>query len=198
MISKNRNYSKMFNKSLPIVFIIIFSLVVLHSNCLMTKKMMQKKYFEPNCASSNSCFSSLPNEGLQLNITTQCTKVDLSGEYNYSGIVRSGYLPVGTGGSALAFFFYGKWDVTDPAELKSIPTIIWLNGGPGSSSQLGNFMELGPLVLRKNISVGIVQNQFSWVKKYNVLFVDQPVGTGLSYADTTSSRPYVTSMDGNL
>jgi hypothetical protein len=30
------------------------------------------------------------------------------------------------------------------------------------------------------------------------LFVDQPVGTGLSYADTSSGRkPFVKSMDGN-
>jgi carboxypeptidase C (cathepsin A) len=42
----------------------------------------------------------------------------------------------------------------------------------------------------------MVLNQYSWAKKYNILFVDQPVGTGLSYADTNSSRPYVTSMDG--
>lgn len=41
-------------------------------------------------------------------------------------------------------------------------------------------------------------NDNSWVKKYNVLFVDQPVGTGLSYADLTSSRPFATSLDGNF
>jgi vitellogenic carboxypeptidase-like protein len=29
------------------------------------------------------------------------------------------------------------------------------------------------------------------VKEYNVLFVDQPVGTGLSYADPTLPDPYV-------
>ena len=50
---------------------------------------------------------------MQLNVTTQCNKVDLSAEYNYSGIVRSGYLSVGFGGSALSFIFYGKSDVKD-------------------------------------------------------------------------------------
>jgi len=32
------------------------------------------------------------------------------------------------------------------------------------------------------------------VKEYNVLFVDQPVGTGLSYADPTLTDPYVHNM----
>lgn len=73
-----------------------------------------------------------------MNVTTQCTKVDLQGEYNYSGIVRSGYLSVGYGGSALSFIFYGKSDVKDESQLKNFPTIIWLNGGPGQSSQIGN------------------------------------------------------------
>lgn len=29
----------------------------------------------------------------------------------------------------------------------------------------------------------IVKNNHTWAKDYNVIFVDQPVGTGLSYAD---------------
>jgi carboxypeptidase C (cathepsin A) len=29
----------------------------------------------------------------------------------------------------------------------------------------------------------IKKNNDSWTKDYNIIFVDQPVGTGLSYAD---------------
>lgn len=44
----------------------------------------------------------------------------------------------------------------------------------------------------------IQQNNYTWANKYNLLFVDQPVGTGLSYADTTSGNPnpFVKSMNG--
>jgi vitellogenic carboxypeptidase-like protein len=83
----------------------------------------------------------------------------------------------------LAFIFYGKKTVTNPSDLKNIPTIIWLNGGPGSSSQLGNMQELGPLNLKRTMNVDIVQNKYTWANDYNLLFVDQPVGTGLAYAD---------------
>ncbi|CAM6001478.1 unnamed protein product, partial [Sphagnum balticum] len=51
------------------------------------------------------------------------------------------------------------------------PLLIWLNGGPGCS----------PLRID-----GIKRDHFklnpdSWHKVANVLFIDQPVGTGLSY-----------------
>lgn len=130
-------------------------------------------------------------------VQTQCNVVGLSGPpYNYNGIVRSGYLSVANkGSSALAFLFYGK-EGANLTDIAKYPTIIWLNGGPGSSSQLGNFMELGPywLVTDSSEPYKIVKNNNSWVKDYNVLFMDQPVGTGLSYADPRSNY-YVHSMD---
>ncbi len=120
-----------------ILLLLSIILLINESNAVMTKKMLEQNYQQLPCT-SQSCTLNTLNEQLQLNITTQCTKVDLSGEYNYSGIVRSGYLSVGYGGSALAFLFYGKSDIKDQSQLKNIPTIIWLNGGPGHSSQIGN------------------------------------------------------------
>jgi carboxypeptidase C (cathepsin A) len=74
---------------------------------------------------------------------------------------------------------------------------MWLNGGPGSSSQLGNFMELGPYWIIPNETehpYQAVPNKYAWTKNYNVMFVDQPVGTGFSYADPTVTNVYCRSM----
>ena len=114
----------------------------------------------------------------------------------HNGVVMSGYLKVNKGDSALGFIFYGRAN-TARNDLSKYPIVIWLNGGPGSSSQLGNFMELGPhFVQPAHLQpYEIVKNNYTWVQDYNVIFVDQPVGTGLSYADPTLGNVYCKSMD---
>lgn len=111
----------------------------------------------------------------------------------------SGYLKVGNnkGNSALGFIFYGRVN-TARADITKYPIVLWLNGGPGSSSQLGNFMELGPHFIQPaHMSpYEIVKNNYTWALEYNLLFVDQPVGTGLSYADPAGvNGSYCKSMD---
>ncbi|KAJ6574370.1 Alpha/Beta hydrolase protein [Mycena capillaripes] len=70
------------------------------------------------------------------------------------------------------------------------PWMIWLNGGPGSSSMLGLMTENGPLQVMGNYS--IVQNNFSWSKLVDIFWIDQPVGTGYSTSDATG---YVSDED---
>jgi hypothetical protein len=129
-------------------------------------------------------------------LTTSCNRLDLSKVYNYSGIAASGYLEVGKGGSALAFTFYGQKDARAESQLRNFPTVLWLNGGPGSSSQTGNLQEIGPLQLVKPFDLLIQPNNYTWANNYNLLFIDQPVGTGLSYADSDSS--FATTLEGSF
>ncbi|KAI0399336.1 Alpha/Beta hydrolase protein [Xylaria palmicola] len=63
-------------------------------------------------------------------------------------------------------------------------TIIWLNGGPGCSSEDGAMMEIGPYRLKDADT--LEHNNGSWHEFANLLFVDNPVGTGFSYVDTNS------------
>jgi len=56
---------------------------------------------------------------------------------------------------------------------------VWLTGGPGCSSMLALFYENGPYNIKKDLSLTI--NPYSWNSFANLLFVDQPVGTGFSY-----------------
>ncbi|RMZ89291.1 hypothetical protein DV736_g3473, partial [Chaetothyriales sp. CBS 134916] len=60
-------------------------------------------------------------------------------------------------------------------------TVIWLNGGPGCSSMDGALMEVGPYRVREGGR--LVYNEGSWDEFTNIVFVDNPVGTGFSYVN---------------
>ncbi|KFA66402.1 hypothetical protein S40285_01281 [Stachybotrys chlorohalonatus IBT 40285] len=63
-------------------------------------------------------------------------------------------------------------------------TVVWLNGGPGCSSEDGALMEIGPYRVKDDNT--LLLNNGSWNEFANLLFVDNPVGTGFSYVDTNS------------
>ncbi|EAZ03855.1 hypothetical protein OsI_25989 [Oryza sativa Indica Group] len=69
------------------------------------------------------------------------------------------------------------------------PVVIWLTGGPGCSSELALFYENGPFHIADNMS--LVWNDFGWDQESNLIYVDQPTGTGFSY----SSNPRDTRHD---
>ncbi|CAK64904.1 unnamed protein product (macronuclear) [Paramecium tetraurelia] len=122
---------------------------------------------------------------------TKCKKVDakkLDPLFDDTQVIYSGYLSVyENSNAALGFIFYGSQKAKTEGELQNYPTLIWLNGGPGSSSQLGNFMELGPLLTQSDGS--FKKNKYAWNTEYNVIFVDQPIGTGLAYVEKQSEVP---------
>lgn len=76
------------------------------------------------------------------------------------------------------YFFY--WLFETKTESLDKPIIIWLNGGPGCSSMDGLWLELGPFRLGPDGKT-VNWNKHSWHNVGNLVFVDQPVGTGLSF-----------------
>ncbi|KAI8876330.1 peptidase S10, serine carboxypeptidase [Backusella circina FSU 941] len=78
------------------------------------------------------------------------------------------------------FFFYFFESRTDPS---NDPTVLWLNGGPGCSSMMGLWMELGPCQVNE-FGNGTIKNPFSWNTAANIVFLDQPVNVGYSYGKT--------------
>jgi len=90
-------------------------------------------------------------------------------------------------------FFYWLVAPEDDATKASAPLLIWLNGGPGCSSSDGFFLEHGPLKFVKDENTQewkLAPNEYSWHKAPAwVLYVDQPVGTGLSYTRSKSNYP---------
>ncbi|KAL4038992.1 hypothetical protein IC575_002634 [Cucumis melo] len=82
-----------------------------------------------------------------------------------------------------AFYYYF---VEAPHNKKSLPLLLWLNGGPGCSSlAYGAMAELGPFRVRSDGKT-LFQNKFSWNHAANVLFLESPTGVGFSYSNTTS------------
>ena len=58
---------------------------------------------------------------------------------------------------------------------------MWLNGGPGCSSLVGLFDELGPASL-PTPNFKPLRNPHSWNNNASIIFLDQPVNTGFSYS----------------
>lgn len=99
----------------------------------------------------------------------------------------SGYIDFAYGGKSLWFYFFESR--SNPAK---DPVILWTNGGPGCSSSMGLFMELGPCRVPERggkITPGPPINGTkwhpqSWTNRANVFFIDQPIGVGYSYSKT--------------
>ncbi|PIN12865.1 Serine carboxypeptidases (lysosomal cathepsin A) [Handroanthus impetiginosus] len=101
---------------------------------------------------------------------------------------KSGYLTVNsTSGSAIFYTFYEAQSSYNNIPLSQTPILIWLQGGPGCSSMLGNLFELGPWIVNQELS--LEPNNGSWNKIFGLLFLDNPIGTGFSIAASPEEIP---------
>lgn len=92
----------------------------------------------------------------------------------------SGYLPADDSSSPKKFLHY--WFVeSQSGHPQQDPVVLWLNGGPGCSSMLGFFTELGPFKVEDDAKT-LSLNPWSWNKKANVIFLESPAGVGFSYS----------------
>ncbi|KAL3796380.1 hypothetical protein HJC23_004177 [Cyclotella cryptica] len=95
----------------------------------------------------------------------------------------AGHLPAAGDGSDKKIFYWLFEPSSGSKSDDDTPLILWLNGGPGCSSMDGLWLENGPFRLKpQGGEWSIDVNEFSW---HNApawtLYVDQPVGTGLSF-----------------
>ncbi|KAJ1836783.1 hypothetical protein LPJ73_007613, partial [Coemansia sp. RSA 2703] len=78
-------------------------------------------------------------------------------------------------GSAKLFYWY--FPAIAP-KVEEPPLVLWIQGGPGSSSMIGLFTEMGPLELTDDGE--FTRRNITWANEYDFLVVDQPAGTGFS------------------
>lgn len=103
---------------------------------------------------------------------------------------QSGYLPITTSpsssNSSIFFTFYeAQCSLASPS---LTPLIVWLDGGPGCSSMLGNFFVVGPFFVSGRQPT-LHPNPYSWNRLFGLLFLDNPIGTGFSIAASPSDIP---------
>ncbi|KAL4569428.1 hypothetical protein LXL04_025064 [Taraxacum kok-saghyz] len=107
---------------------------------------------------------------------------------------KSGYLPVNSSSGSAIFYAFYEAQNTSHTPLSETPLVIWLQGGPGCSSMIGNFYELGPWRVAASVNqkvehLTLERNPGSWNRIFGLLFLDNPIGTGFSIASTPEEIP---------
>jgi len=105
----------------------------------------------------------------------------------------SGYIPTGSLSGSAGQLHY--WFIESENSPATDPVVLWLNGGPGSSSLIGLLTENGQIVtndesLTSQID-GVPQvfyNPYSWTKYANMLYLESPKGVGFSYCENARTN----------
>lgn len=99
----------------------------------------------------------------------------------------SGYFTVNEQYQSNIFF----WFFPAKKGAANAPLALWLQGGPGGSSMFGLFVEHGPFTVDNKLD--LVPRNLSWNNHINMLYIDNPVGTGFSF--TRDDRGYSRNQD---
>mmetsp|Transcript_26433 Transcript_26433/g.57660 ORF Transcript_26433/g.57660 Transcript_26433/m.57660 type:complete len:507 (+) Transcript_26433:49-1569(+) len=97
----------------------------------------------------------------------------------------SGYININETNDKNLFF----WLVTSEGQPKRDPVVLWLTGGPGCSSMDAFIYEHGPFKFQLDdyegeSSITLTENPYAWSKVATMIYVDSPVGAGLSFSKT--------------
>ncbi|KAJ2831824.1 hypothetical protein GGI24_001448 [Coemansia furcata] len=114
----------------------------------------------------------------------------------------SGYLDMDD--KHIFFWYFGsrkRLSSSFNATTDKVPLVFWFSGGPGCSSQIANWQENGPCSyvpssafdrgmsdeMRKLLPHEIRRNPNAWNNVADIVFIDQPVGTGFSHGRIPNS-----------
>nr|XP_019069231.1 serine carboxypeptidase-like 18 isoform X2 [Solanum lycopersicum] len=103
--------------------------------------------------------------------------------------LETGYVGIGKDNELQHFYYF----LASESEPTTNPLLIWLTGGPGCSSLSAIVNEIGPLRFAElyNGSLPTFElNPHALTKIASVIFLDQPVNTGFSYATNDAAYKY--------
>lgn len=69
------------------------------------------------------------------------------------------------------------------------PTVIWTNGGPGSSSFWGFFLENGPYIIKDAQTPVLEKRSWAWNNKANFMIFEHPLSVTVSFANEDKNVP---------
>nr|GMD13387.1 serine carboxypeptidase-like 18 isoform X2 [Ipomoea batatas] len=100
-------------------------------------------------------------------------------------VVWLSYIGVGKSEQVQLFYYF----IESERSPENDPLLLWLTGGPGCSALSGLLYEIGPFTINSaNSTTGDIPalelNPYAWTKVANIIFLDQPAGTGFSYSKT--------------
>jgi carboxypeptidase C (cathepsin A) len=104
----------------------------------------------------------------------------------------SGYIPTGTLSGVKAQLHY--WLIESTNNPSTDPVVLWLNGGPGSSSLIGLLTENGQIVTNDDSLTNpingvpqVFENPYAWTQHATMLYLESPKGVGFSYCEGVAS-----------
>ncbi|KAI3505470.1 hypothetical protein L1887_27601 [Cichorium endivia] len=104
--------------------------------------------------------------------------------------LETGYIGVGESDDVQLFYYF----VESEGNPKDDPLMLWLTGGPGCSALSGLLYEIGPFTIdyaNSTFEKAMLEtNPHCWTKAASIIFLDQPAGSGFSYAKTPEA--YIT------
>lgn len=98
----------------------------------------------------------------------------------------AGLLPISNSSNSPELYF---WFFPSKNEAASDEITIWLNGGPGCSSLEGLLQENGPFIWQYG-TYKPQPNPWTWVNLTNMVWVEQPVGTGFTQGTPTATSEF--------
>lgn len=123
-----------------------------------------------------------PGEPLYLTPLLEAGKIkeaQIAASVKFSGFKNlksyAGYFTVNKKYNSNTFF----WFFPSESNYLNDPVVLWLQGGPGATSLIGLFTENGPYIVKTKH--GVKLREYTWMKNHNVIYIDNPVGTGYSF-----------------
>jgi len=92
----------------------------------------------------------------------------------------TGFIKIDERGSYFYWLFRSR---NDPCQA---PLLLYLTGGPGCTSESAIFTSNGPYRVNSDRKT-LKRNPYAWNQNFNLLFVDQPFGTGFSDSKVLST-----------